>query len=246
MEKNYIDLEKSEKDGIKKIYIRKHWKLSDVPSLQKAANNKNIADRLRDTFPHPYTMECAKFWVNLCTKNLNDLRKTEKNGKIESLVAELVLPIVAVINKTNNTKEKILSASQLFNNDQDSRNTIKMEEDVIGCISIRSDAELGYWLAEPYWGQGIMTAATIKFSHYLFEQFRESTLPKILALTLSQNKASQKVLFKSGFKHMGILKMNPELPSIWKELLIKNETASKKNTFYLFELSRHSFNQLLS
>jgi ribosomal-protein-alanine N-acetyltransferase len=31
------------------------WRLADVPSLVKYANNPNVARQLRDRFPHPYT-----------------------------------------------------------------------------------------------------------------------------------------------------------------------------------------------
>lgn len=32
-------------------------------------------------------------------------------------------------------------------------------------------AELGYWLAEQFWGRGIMTAAVKEFSQFIFENY---------------------------------------------------------------------------
>ena len=40
------------------------WKADDVKSIQKHADNPKVYDFLMDRFPHPYTMEAAKIWVN--------------------------------------------------------------------------------------------------------------------------------------------------------------------------------------
>lgn len=43
-------------------FILRDWKESDAISIAKYANNKNIADNLRDGFPHPYTiLDAEKF-----------------------------------------------------------------------------------------------------------------------------------------------------------------------------------------
>jgi RimJ/RimL family protein N-acetyltransferase len=44
--------------------LLRNWQLSDAPSLVKHANNKKIADNLRDAFPHPYSIESAEFFIN--------------------------------------------------------------------------------------------------------------------------------------------------------------------------------------
>jgi RimJ/RimL family protein N-acetyltransferase len=76
-------------------------------------------------------------------------------------------------------------------------------EEVIGGIGIhfqqdifRLNAELGYWLGEPYWGKGIMTQAIglmveHAFSHTLVE--------RIFARPFGSNLGSQRVLEKSHF-----------------------------------------------
>lgn len=60
----------------------------------------------------------------------------------------------------------------------------------------RKNAELGYWLAEPYWGQGIITSAIKQMVAYGFENF---DIERIFARPFGSNPASQKVLQKAGF-----------------------------------------------
>lgn len=57
-------------------------------------------------------------------------------------------------------------------------------------------AEVGYWLGEPFWGRGIMTAALSAFTDHAFEALK---LRRIYALALEWNLASARVLEKSGY-----------------------------------------------
>jgi [ribosomal protein S5]-alanine N-acetyltransferase len=41
------------------------WSISDAARLAVIANNKNVADNLRDGFPHPYSLSDAIDWLNL-------------------------------------------------------------------------------------------------------------------------------------------------------------------------------------
>ncbi|OWY19448.1 N-acetyltransferase [Sphingobacteriales bacterium UPWRP_1] len=56
--------------------------------------------------------------------------------------------------------------------------------------------ELGYWLAEPFWGQGIITRAIGQMVQYGFENF---DITRIFARPFGTNIASQKALEKAGF-----------------------------------------------
>lgn len=47
-------------------FILRPWKESDIDSVAKYANNKKIADNLRDAFPWPYTHEDARGYVLSC------------------------------------------------------------------------------------------------------------------------------------------------------------------------------------
>lgn len=58
------------------------------------------------------------------------------------------------------------------------------------------NAELGYWLAEPYWGQGIMTKAV---KHIVNYGFKNLDITRIFARPFGTNLASQKVLKNAGF-----------------------------------------------
>ncbi len=87
---------------------------------------------------------------------------------------------------------------------------ISSEDEVIGSIGITigqdvhiRTAQLGYWLAEPFWNRGIITEAIQKIVAYAFENFK---IIRISAEPYSSNKASAKVLEKCGFEYEGRLK----------------------------------------
>jgi len=64
-------------------------------------------------------------------------------------------------------------------------------------------AEIGYWLAKPYWGQGIMTDAVRAFVEYAFT---ELDLVRLTAHVFEFNIGSARVLEKNGFKLEGRLR----------------------------------------
>ena len=66
-------------------------------------------------------------------------------------------------------------------------------------------AELGYYLAEEYWGKGIMTSAVKQLCEKLFA---ETDLIRIFAEPFSYNAGSRRVLEKAGFQLEGIMKNN--------------------------------------
>jgi ribosomal-protein-alanine N-acetyltransferase len=63
-------------------------------------------------------------------------------------------------------------------------------------------AEIGYWVARPYWGQGIASEALQKFTHLLFES---TDLIRLYAAVMEGNVASATVLQKSGYKLEAVL-----------------------------------------
>jgi [ribosomal protein S5]-alanine N-acetyltransferase len=63
--------------------------------------------------------------------------------------------------------------------------------------------EIGYWLARPYWGRGIITGAVRAFIRYLF---LETELKRVTAHIFSHNTASVRVVEKSGFVREGLLR----------------------------------------
>jgi ribosomal-protein-alanine N-acetyltransferase len=141
------------------IKLRK-WRKSDLDSLVRYANNKNIADNLTDMFPYPYTRQDAEKFISYATSDTPNI---------------------------------------LF--------AIDVDGEAVGSIGIhpqtdihRLNAELGYWLAEPYWGKGIISNAINKIVAYTFEH---TEIERIFARPFGTNIASQKVLEKNNFRLEG-------------------------------------------
>lgn len=68
-------------------------------------------------------------------------------------------------------------------------------------------AEVGYWLAKPYWGRGITTEALTRYARYAFE---ELAVVRLTAKVFVWNSASVRVLRKVGFKLEGRLRRHQE------------------------------------
>lgn len=60
----------------------------------------------------------------------------------------------------------------------------------------RKNAELGFWLAQPFWGQGISTRAV---RQVVAHGFQALDVTRIFARPFGTNRASQRVLEKAGF-----------------------------------------------
>src|SRR5690554_140959 len=48
----------------------REWHYEDINSLVRHANRREIAGKLRDSFPHPYTHDDAEEWVTLASATL--------------------------------------------------------------------------------------------------------------------------------------------------------------------------------
>ncbi len=80
---------------------------------------------------------------------------------------------------------------------------IDIERQAVGGIGIhpqddihRKNAELGYWVGEPFWGQGIISSAIKQALNFAFETY---DIDRIFARPFGTNIASQKVLEKNNF-----------------------------------------------
>ncbi len=89
---------------------------------------------------------------------------------------------------------------------------ITIDDRAIGSIGVfRKDnihiqtAEMGYYLAEPYWGQGIGTSAVKQVCKYIFEN---TNIIRIFAEPFAHNTASCRILEKNGFEYEGMLRSN--------------------------------------
>ena len=87
---------------------------------------------------------------------------------------------------------------------------IASEEELIGGIGFdiqrdvhRKSSSLGYWLGEPFWGQGIATRAVTAITHYIFQNY---DIVRIYASVFYWNPASGRVLEKAGYIYEGRLR----------------------------------------
>ena len=140
-------------------YIRS-WTLDDAPAIVKYANNRSIWLKVRDSFPHPYTLEEAELSIELALESRREIRFA-----------------------------------------------IATEAEAIGAIGLtlmsdvhRRTAEIGYWIAEPYWDMGIATKAVVAFTKYAFDQFDPA---RIFGEVFEGNESSGRVLQKAGYTFEG-------------------------------------------
>lgn len=89
---------------------------------------------------------------------------------------------------------------------------IAVNDRVVGSIGAfrqsnihRQTAELGYYLAEEYWGRGIMTDAICQICDILFQT---TDILRIYAEPFAYNTGSRRVLEKAGFQFEGTMKNN--------------------------------------
>lgn len=89
---------------------------------------------------------------------------------------------------------------------------ITINDKVIGSIGVfRKDnihsktAEMGYYIGEEYWGQGIGTSAVKQVCKYIFEN---TDIIRIFAEPFAYNFESCRILEKSGFLYEGTLRKN--------------------------------------
>lgn len=96
----------------------------------------------------------------------------------------------------------------------------------VGGDVYRRSAELGYWLAEEYWGQGIMTRAVGQICREGFERF---DIVRIYAEPFADNTGSRRVLEHNGFVLEGVKRdsvyKNGRLQDSCLYALLKNRPA---------------------
>lgn len=87
---------------------------------------------------------------------------------------------------------------------------IVVNEEAVGGIGFhvqsdveRTSAEIGYWLAEPFWGRGLMTEVLVAVTAHAI---RAHTLTRIYAVPFAWNTASCRVLEKAGYVLEGRLR----------------------------------------
>ena len=137
--------------------------IADAPGFAVYANNRKVADNLRDAFPKPYNLDDAERFIHS--------------------VSGQSTPTVLGIEYQN----EIIGSIGIF----------------IGEDIYRFNAEIGYWIAEPFWGNGLGTLALNAMTNYAFSNFN---LERLFARPFPFNIASIKILEKCGFVHEATLK----------------------------------------
>ena len=105
-----------------------------------------------------------------------------------------------------------ISSMLSANEDETFAFAITLDDKVIGSIGVfrqqnihRQTAEMGYYIAEEYWGKGIMTDAVEQICNYVF---KNSDILRIYAEPFAYNTGSCRVLEKAGFQYEGTLRNN--------------------------------------
>ena len=89
---------------------------------------------------------------------------------------------------------------------------IVVDDEAVGAIGFehrgdiwRRSVELGYWLAQPYWGRGITTQAVRAMTDWAFDTW---AINRIWAGVFAWNPASARVLEKAGYSYEGRLHLS--------------------------------------
>jgi len=113
---------------------------------------------------------------------------------------------------TENDAEDFTRAMLSADKDSTFAFAITIDDKAIGSIGVfRQDnihcktAEMGYYIGEPYWGNGYMTNAIKQACEYVFEK---TDIIRIYAEPFAHNIASCRALEKAGFQYEGTLKSN--------------------------------------
>lgn len=113
---------------------------------------------------------------------------------------------------TEKDAEEYINSMLLADKTKNFAFAITVNDAVIGsigvfcCDNIHSrTAELGYYIGEPYWGQGFTTSAVRQACSYVFDH---SDIIRIFAEPFAYNTASCRVLEKAGFQFEGTLRSN--------------------------------------
>ena len=99
--------------------------------------------------------------------------------------------------------------------------TLKDSKELIGEIGLHLDktnnnAQLGYWIAEPFWGKGIATEATSEILKFGFEKLN---LNKIYATHYPENKASGKVMLNNKMIKEAELKEHYRINNVYRSVI---------------------------
>ncbi|ETO32201.1 acetyltransferase, partial [Reticulomyxa filosa] len=207
-------------------FVIRPYQDSDAEYLSKAANSAKVARYLRTSFPHPYTLENAKLFINHCqtnsykkfqtiTENSQENEKKTDDGSLDRLVLTIV----------SSDKGIVMGGIGVYRN---------LVDPYI--------AEVGYWINEEHWGKQIMTSALGLFiKHIIFSDQMGHVFGDIVRLESKicvENIASVRVCEKNGFlnegKHRKAHKNNHNIQLCVTKLLKFDNISFLKTILYFF------------
>lgn len=150
------------------------------------------------------------------------LYKYAKNPKIGPIAG---WPIHTSVENSREIIENVLSAEETYA-------VTRREDDIaIGSIGLiigkdsslglgENEAEIGYWLAEPFWGQGLIPEAARELIRYAFEDLKHETL---WCGYFEENEKSKRVSEKCGFRYH-----RTEYETHWELInVVKNQQVTR-------------------
>lgn len=102
-------------------------------------------------------------------------------------------------------------------------------DEALGTISLEvnkgaDSAELGYFIGVPYWNRGYMTEAARGLIDFGFEQMG---LNRIVALHMTRNPASGRVMEKAGMTLEGILRQAIRRWDVYEDMVVRSILRSE-------------------
>ncbi len=141
------------------------WHAQDAPALAEQAGDPAVWRNMSDAFPHPYTLETARHWV--------DRGHVEFGGDNWAVALD----------------DRAVGGCGI----------------VVQDGALRCNAEIGYWLARPYWGRGIGTRVATVLTERAFD---DPAVMRVFAPVHAYNPASVRVLENCGFVREGVLRLS--------------------------------------
>lgn len=152
-------------------------------------------------------------WVNIRQGNADFLRQWEPRRRPDQHAYTQFKERVAW-SKDSLKKERAL-ALLIFR---------KSDDALLGAITLDNirkgpaqAASVGYWLGEEFTGQGYMKEALDRVVAYAFA---ELDLSRIEAAILEENKASRRLLERSGFRYEGVAQAYLQIDGRWRQHLL--------------------------
>ncbi|KAK7719887.1 hypothetical protein SLS64_002068 [Diaporthe eres] len=147
---------------------------TDSAASAKQANDWEIARWMRNTFPHPYELQNAEFFINtmaLTNKSASPLRP------------EGILLNYAICRSSDGAFVGGVGLKPFTD------------------VEART-VEIGYWLGREHWGRGYAGEVVAAFTAWAFATFPD--LLRVEAHVYEGNPASEAVLKKAGFQFEGL------------------------------------------